>query len=429
MNDLPSRWVVATGKDLFDLVTSGSRGWARYYSPTGAKFIRIGNLQRQSIALDLEDIQRVSLPSTVEGQRTRLQAGDILVSITAELGLVGLVGEGLGEAYVNQHIALVRPSFNEFTPYVARYLISPEGQASIGAANRGVTRAGLGLDDIRALGVRLPPLAEQRRIVAKIDSLSAKSRRARNQLDDVARLVEKYKLAILAAAFRGDLTHNWRMRNRDSSGASLVEELMSSRLDRRRSKMLTRNLIEPDRLPSAWAVARIEDVCSEVVDGTHHTPDYIPSGVPFISVKDIRNGAIDFSDCKYISDEEHVELSRRCNPTPGDLLVTKSGTIGRCAVVERGAPTFSLFVSVALIRPASDRLRSKFLEHVLHYWISTIDTGSEITGTAIKNLHLQDIKALGVPIPPTAEQDFSYRSTRPSFGLIASPLKQPAPAS
>src|SRR5262249_11534402 len=153
---------------------------------------------------------------------------------------------------------------------------------------------------------------------------------------------------------------------------------------RRRSNMLTRRLLEHDTVPREWSIARVEDVCSEVVDGTHHTPDYVAEGIPFISVKDIRNGTIDFSDCKYISDEEHNELAKRCKPLPGDLLITKSGTIGRCAVVPKNTPAFSLFVSVALLRPATDGLRAKFLEHLLHYWISIIDTDSQITGTSIK---------------------------------------------
>ena len=121
-------------------------------------------------------------------------------------------------------------------------------------------------------------------------------------------------------------------------------------------------------------------------------------------MKDIQGGEVDFSDTKKISASEHSELSKRCNPTPGDVLITKSGTIGRCAIVNTQEP-FSLFVSVALIRPASKGFRSEFLKYALEYWISTIDTASEITGTAIKNLHLQDIKALGVPVPSTFEQD------------------------
>ena len=199
------------------------------------------------------------------------------------------------------------------------------------------------------------------------------------------------------------MTREWRQRNPHASSKALVKELKVRSLTRP-SKMGTRNLVSPDVVPAEWIICRMEDVCSEIVDGTHFTPTYVEQGVHFVSVKDIQGGEIDFSDTKKISASEHSELSERCNPTRNDVLITKSGTIGRCAIVNTDDP-FSLFVSVALIRPAGKGLRSEFLKYALEYWVSTIDTASEITGTAIKNLHLQDIKALGVPIPSTVEQD------------------------
>ena len=93
---------------LTELVTSGSRGWAKYYSDTGSAFIRVGNVRRDNIQLDVSDLQRVSPPRGAEGERTSLQQGDIVITITADLGRVGLVSSDLGNAYVNQHVALVR---------------------------------------------------------------------------------------------------------------------------------------------------------------------------------------------------------------------------------------------------------------------------------------------------------------------------------
>lgn len=61
-------------------------------------------------------------------------------------------------------------------------------------------------------------------------------------------------------------------------------------------------------LPPGWAWGTIEDISTKVVDGTHHTPRYIESGMPFISVKDIRDGQIFFDDCKYISEEDHKRV-------------------------------------------------------------------------------------------------------------------------
>lgn len=85
-----------TIREMSTLVTSGSRGWAHYYSDNGAKFIRIGNLTRNTIDIDFNDIQYVDLPDHAEGLRSKLQANDVLVSITADLGSIGLVPENIG---------------------------------------------------------------------------------------------------------------------------------------------------------------------------------------------------------------------------------------------------------------------------------------------------------------------------------------------
>ena len=91
-------------KDHSEFVTSGSRGWAKYYSDEGARFIRITDLTRDRIVLKNDDIQYVALPDNVEGKRSRLKPNDILVSITADLGSIALIPKDIQEAYINQHI-------------------------------------------------------------------------------------------------------------------------------------------------------------------------------------------------------------------------------------------------------------------------------------------------------------------------------------
>src|SRR5690606_30208966 len=91
--------------EISTYVTSGSRGWARYYSDVGAIFLRIGNLTRSHINLRLGDVVRVQPPRTAEADRTAVQSGDLLISITADLGIIGIVPAAFESAYINQHIA------------------------------------------------------------------------------------------------------------------------------------------------------------------------------------------------------------------------------------------------------------------------------------------------------------------------------------
>ncbi len=107
---LPVGWQASHTKRLLRFITSGSRGWAEYYAEEGDIFLRIGNLTRETIDLDLSDMKYVALPANAaEGKRTRLRPGDLLVSITADLGSIAVAPVLDKPAYVSQHIALCRP--------------------------------------------------------------------------------------------------------------------------------------------------------------------------------------------------------------------------------------------------------------------------------------------------------------------------------
>ena len=160
---------------------------------------------------------------------------------------------------------------------------------------------------------------------------------------------------------------------------------------------------EPYKLPSNWVWTRLENISHKITDGAHKTPTYVKEGVPFISVKDIRNNEIFFDDTKFITLEEHQELYKRCNPEKGDVLVTKSGTIGRTAIVKDDFE-FSLFVSVALIKNIKNVVQSNFLSYAMQDFINKIDISRDIKSGVIKNYHISDMKKQLVPLPPLEEQ-------------------------
>lgn len=157
---------------LASLITSGSRGWGKYYSEHGALFLRIGNLTREHPNLRLNDVVRVKVPAGGEGERTRVQEGDLLISITADLGIVGCIPAGFEEAYVNQHIALVRIDSGKVHPrWVAHVLGSPYGVEQFLALNATGAKAGLNLPSVRRLSVPCPTMKKQMELVGALDSL------------------------------------------------------------------------------------------------------------------------------------------------------------------------------------------------------------------------------------------------------------------
>lgn len=205
----PNEWNWILSKDVFSFVTSGSRGWAKYYSDSGPLFIRIGNLNKNSINIDLTSEQRVSPPKGAEGTRTKVQHNDILVSITGEVGMIGLVPANFPEAYINQHVALARPISGVNPEYIAWFFVSREGgYKQFVKRQRGATKAGLGLEDIRNIWIPLPSLDEQKEVVRTINSLFSILDFTDVIRNNANELINKLPQSILSKAFRGDLGTN-----------------------------------------------------------------------------------------------------------------------------------------------------------------------------------------------------------------------------
>ena len=288
--ELPEGWTNVQTRDLFEYVTSGSRGWARHYADTGALFLRVTNLDHNSINVNLRDLCHVRPPRSAEGTRTRVQVGDILVSITADVGMIGLVERDLGEAYVNQHVALCRPRDSCDRRFLAWYLASAAGgQAQFQELRRGVTKAGLGLEDVLSVSVPLPPLAEQKRIVAKVDEVLAHVNAARDHLARVPALLKRFRQSVLAAACSGRLTEDWRRASR---------------------------VTDDEDLPHGWKSVRLADILEPggLFDGPFgsnlKTSDYTDTGVRVVRLENLANLCFIEEKRTFISKKKYESLKR-----------------------------------------------------------------------------------------------------------------------
>jgi len=264
--------------------------------------------------------------------------------------------------------------------------------------------------------VLVPPAAEQIRIAQKLDELLAQVDTLNARIDAIPALLRRFRQSVLTSAVAGRLTVDWRANNTSVDVREEIEKILIDRGFSSKSKKPSATHLsnEEYEIPDTWSWVSLDLLSSKIVDGTHHTPTYVPEGIPFISVKDIRDGSINFSNTKYITKEEHADLCKRCRPEIGDLLITKSGTIGRTAIITT-SNDFSLFVSVALIKPASKLVNMRFINIALDKWVGSIDVSSRIVGSAIKNLHLTDMKVLAVPFAPLKEQTEIVRRVEQLF--------------
>jgi type I restriction enzyme, S subunit len=169
-------WKCVELDQLNPFITSGSRGWADFYSEYGDPFVRITNMFRESISLDLQDLRYVNLPvGTSEGKRTQLHDGDLLISITADIGIISYVDERLQKpAYINQHIALVRFDKDKVNSQFISYFLSHESSQKWfrGGTDQGA-KAGMSLITVRKIKVAIPPLAEQAAIACTLSDIDA----------------------------------------------------------------------------------------------------------------------------------------------------------------------------------------------------------------------------------------------------------------
>ncbi len=375
--------------------------------PKGWKSIKLGDLIELKYGKSLPAKQRSGSGYPVYGSNG--EVGLHSESLVSGGGLIVGRKGSFGEVHLCE---------GDFSPIDTTYFVDafPSGtmkywyyqlkKLPLTKLNRSTAIPGLNRDDAYAQEVLLPPDAEQKRIVEKLDEVLAQVDIIKARLDGIPDLLKRFRQSVLASAVSGKLTEEWRESNEGQNSLQEIGDIIESRkaLVTKRMQVPQEHLKDEEYpIPDGWKWVSLDSLSSKIVDGVHHKPEYVDQGVPFMSVKDIRGGKIYFDNCKYVSPETHEDIHPRCNPSKGDLLITKSGTIGRTAIIKTDG-VFDLFVSVALIKPASTTVNMEFINFALMHWVNSIDVSSRVVGTAIKNLHLRDMRVLAVPFAPLAEQ-------------------------
>jgi type I restriction enzyme, S subunit len=289
------------------------------------------------------------------------RSGELLVAeIDAKVGGFGMVPDELDGAIVSSHYFLfsIEESLLD-RRFLGFYLrtVSFRGQISAqGSTNYAAIRP----QDVLSYKVPLPPLPEQRRIVARIDELAT-------CLADAKRLREHSK-AECNALQRAHLTKEF------------------------------------EHLADAYPVRALEEVSLDISDGPHKTPSYVDAGIPFVTVKNMVSGTLDLTDVQYVTPEDHRLLNRRSRAEKGDVLYSKDGaTRGRPCFIETDTP-FSFFVSVALIKPRRELLDGRYLCHLLNSGRIRERMHLQSRGDMIPHIVLSEIRKFPVPLPPLPVQ-------------------------
>ena len=184
-------WPVCELSEYIQFLTSGSRGWAQYFTESGEYFITIKNVKNCRITLD--DVQHVVPPDNAEAKRTRVHEGDLLISITADLGRTGVVTKDIADygGYINQHLTCIRLNKDAVRPlYVAYYMESEAGKSQFQSKNQSAVKAGLNFNSINSLRLMVPPVELQDEFIAFVEQTD-KSKSAIQQSLDKLELLKK----------------------------------------------------------------------------------------------------------------------------------------------------------------------------------------------------------------------------------------------
>ncbi|MGY5319825.1 restriction endonuclease subunit S [Neomicrococcus lactis] len=203
---VPESWQTTELKRALNFITSGSRGWAEFYADFGTPFIRIGNLTRGHIHLNMSETQHVEIPPDAEGTRAVIEAGDVLFSITAYLGSVAVASDKDSGSYVSQHVAITRLKQDLLNSrFLAYFVLSEFGQRQLNEGAYGGTKLQLSLEDIKKLIIPIPGLSEQREIVQHLDTSVGRIDAVIEVARQFVTLLRERSSALVSAAVTGKI--------------------------------------------------------------------------------------------------------------------------------------------------------------------------------------------------------------------------------
>ncbi len=431
--DIPDSWEWCRLKNISVLITKGTtpRGGNVAYLNQGIGFLRAENVA----GMDKLDTSKMNYIDNETHnnflKRSILCENDLLITIAGTLGRTAIVRKEDLPLNANQAVSIVRlvNSFEYDLMYLIIALNAPKIQKLLTEQKKITAIPNLTLEIISDCFIPLPPLAEQKRIVAKIKELLPYIEQYEKSETQLSALNETFpemlKKSILQEAVQGKLVPQDPS---DEPAGVLLERIKAEKQrlikdgkikkDKHESVIFTRDKIPyeitdgkerciadevPFDIPESWEWCRLGSILFKLTDGTHSTPKYIENGIPFISVKDVSTGKLDFSNCKFISENEHNELYERCDPEYGDILLTKVGTTGIPVVVDTNEK-FSLFVSVALLKFDQSLIYNKYLLHLINSPLVQKQAAENTKGVGNKNWVMRDIANTLIAIPPIKEQ-------------------------
>ena len=447
--DLPNGWTVVRLGELTSKLGSGStpRGGKNAYTSEGIPFLRSQNVRNEGIKFD--DIAYISEEIHQKMENTKVLPGDVLLNITgASLGRSTIFPSNLVEANVSQHVTIIRLIESQMNQFIHLGILSPLVQQLVWGRQVGMAIEGLSKKVLEMFEFPIPPIAEQHRIVAKVDELMAlcdqleqqteasieahqvlvttlldtltNSADADELMQNWARISEHFdtlftteesidqlKQTILQLAVMGKLVPQDPS---DEPAAELLKRIAEEKAQLVKDKKIKKQKAlppiaedeKPFELPSGWEWCYLQDLFSVVTDGDHQAPPKSDEGIPFLVIGNLNTGHIQFEGCNYVPAQYFDKLDWTRQPSKGDLLYTVTGSYGIPILVTEDVP-FCVQRHVAILNSTADT-PVEYIQYVLRSKYSFDFATSVATGIAQKTVPLTGLRKMPIPLPPLKER-------------------------
>lgn len=401
-------WPTAQLGDLLIRLANGTTA-TQSKEPPGIPVSRIETISNATI-----NYEKVHYVRDLEEKKKELflvQQGDILFShINSDLHLgKSALATGSAELLHGMNLLLMRPSKDLDSKFLNYFLTQLRFSGFfISIAQHAVNQSSLNQQKLKAIEVPLPPLPEQRRIVARIEELFSRLDAGVAALRQAKAQLQRYRQSVLAAAVTGQLTQAWREQHPDTEPAEeLLERILKQRREQWDGKGKYKEPLEysgenPFDTPPSWALTTFEQASRRVTVGHVGSmkDEYTESGVPFLRGQNVRANRFDPNGLKFVSRDFHLSLSKSLIRA-GDIAVTRSGDVGIACVIpeelgEANCSDLVLIQGPVLLNP-----------YFAAYYMNSLGrrlVRAGKVGVAITHFNTQAVAAMPLPLPPLAEQ-------------------------
>lgn len=406
--DIPENWMWVTLGSILNKLTDGTHKTPKYTS-TGVKFVSVKDMSNGF--LSLENTKYISEEEHKElYARCNPEKGDLILSKVGTTGVPAIV-DTTEPFSLFVSVALLKFDCKcidvEFLYYM---LMSPLVQAQATENTRGVGNKNWVLDAIASTMVVLPPLVEQKRIVAKIEELLPYVDRYADAYEKLeqfnAKFPEDMKESVLQYAIQGKLVEQ---RPEEGTGEELYRQIQTEK-----QRLIKEGKIKKEKplpkitedelpfdIPESWKWCRLSDVI-DVRDGTHDSPKYVPVGIPLVTSKNLVNGVIDYGNVKYITQEDADKINVRSMVDDDDILFAMIGSIGNPVLVKKDRE-FCIKNMALFKRFANTDISMRYVYWFLFY--AQYKLKKEASGGVQSFISLSRFREYLIPLPPVAEQN------------------------